>query len=323
VGGARFGGIRYHGFGRSVAAPFPPAPGVPAHGLGQRRLHLDAVLFAAARATPGVIAREGARVEAPLVEHGRVKGAVVDGEVRRARLVVAADGPRSILRRRLGLDGPALRHTRLGVRAHFRLAAGQRPGELVDVYVAGERDVYVTPLPDGEVVVAALAPRDAVGERPADFLTRAIAGHSALAAQLEGAEATSEVAGRVPLSLRARRGMAPGLVLLGDAAGTVDPVTGQGIAQALLSAELLAGCLVRRTAPDAPPVFDPSDDVLAEFDRRRRALTRDGALLTRFALTLMNRPALAAGTMRLFERRPAVLGHLVGVAAGLRPLLPF
>jgi flavin-dependent dehydrogenase len=320
VGGARFRGIRYFGYGRSVHALFPAAEGIPGVGLAQRRLHLDAALFATARATPGVTAHDGVRVEAPVVEGGRIKGLCAGGRTRRAHLVVAADGPRSGLRRRLNLDGAPAGTPRLGVRIHYRLAPGRIPADDVEIFLGDDHEIYVTPLPDGEVSVAALACRDHAGRPAGAFFQRAIAAHRPLVELLEGAEPRSDLGGRTPLHLRARRTVLPGLVLLGDAALALDPITGAGMAQALQSAELLARMLVRDS--QGARAFSANDDVLEEFDRRRRALYREPALFTRLLLHLVRHPRLARATLALLERTPPLFTHLCGVAAGTRRLLP-
>ena len=315
VGGAPLHGVRHHAWGHVLAASFSAAPGLPAFGLGQRRLHLDAVLFAAARATPGVTVREGTRVDAPLVHAGRVIGVDAAGEAHRARLVVAADGPRSILRRRAGLDGPPDRRPRLGLRAHFRLAAGVRVPERVEVFFTTGYELYLTPLPDGEIVLAALAERAAVAGDPRVWLRACIEQHGELRELLRGADQISAVAGQGPLSSRTLRGVAPGLVLLGDAAGFVDPVTGTGMAQALLAAELLAQHLTTSS-------FDASDQRLREFDRARTRLLADSVLLTRFVLALTRHPRLARASLHVMRAVPALYSHMVGVAGGSRTLLP-
>jgi flavin-dependent dehydrogenase len=314
IGGAPFAGVQYHGFGLRMAAAFPAARGCPTHGLGQRRLRLDAALFAAARATPGVETHEGIGVDGPVIEGGRVTGVQVDGRTVRARLVVGADGPRSLLRRQAGLDAGAAARVRLGLRAHFRLPAGAPAPALVDVFVGAGHEIYVTPLPDGEVAVAALTEDRAGNAR--DHFARWLRLHPALAERLDGAAQTSELVGQMPLESRARRGVCPGLVLIGDAAGFLDPVTGSGMAQALLSAELLARTIARDGALHA------ATHVLEEYDRQRRALLRDGALLTRFVLGMVRRPFWARQTLRLMRATPDLYGHLVGVAGGTRPLLP-
>jgi flavin-dependent dehydrogenase len=322
IGGAPFRGIRYRGFGRCVAATFPAAAGIPGFGMGQRRLRLDAALFATARATPGVSAHDGIRVDGPLVESGRVKGVLVGGQTRRARLVVAADGPRSGLRRRLGLERRSATPARLGLRLHYHLAEGRLPSDHVEIFLGDGHEIYVTPLPGREISVAALACRDACTRPAGAFFQRALARHHPLCALLEGAQPSSELGGRTPLESGARRSVLPGLVLLGDAALALDPITGAGMAQALLSAELLCRSLVRGPAGERPGHFEPSDDVLAEFDRQRRAIYREAAIFTRMLLSLVSRPRLAHATLALLDRSPSLFSHLVGVAAGSRPLWP-
>lgn len=316
--GARFGGVRYHGWGLRIEAAFPPRAEMAAFGLGQRRLHLDAALFEAARATPGVTARESVRVDGPLMDNGRVTGLLTEGQPLRARLVVAADGPRSMVRRRVGLDGRPRARPRLGLRAHFRLAPGVPAGDLVEVFVGPGHEIYATPLPDGEISVAALTTPDALPGRPAAAFRTLTEQHQALAAKLDGAAQVSDLAGQLPLESRARRGLHPGLVLLGDAAGFVDPVTGGGMAQALQSAELLANVL----APHGRATFDPSYDRLLSYDNVRRRLLRDSTLLARMVLALARRPWLARQTLRLMAAAPSLYRHLVGVAGGTRRLLP-
>ena len=69
---------------------------------------------------------------------------------------VAADGVHSSLRRALGLDRAA-RHRRVGMRAHFRLAPETEIAPWVDILLGAGHELYVTPLPHGELLVAALA----------------------------------------------------------------------------------------------------------------------------------------------------------------------
>jgi flavin-dependent dehydrogenase len=144
--------------------------------------------------------------------------------------------------------------------------------------------------------------------------------HPTLAALLEGAQQVSQLAGQMPLESRARRTAIPGLVFLGDAAGFVDPITGQGMAQALLSAERLAAVLMRPTRNQAP-AFDPSYARLRDFGRQRHRLLRDSVRLTRFVLALARRPILARQTLRVLGANPNLYRHLIGVAAGTRSLL--
>lgn len=303
VGGEPFHALRWHLGDLRVEARFP---GHPAFGLAQRRLRLDAALFAAARAAPGVRAFEGVRVRAPLIERGRVVGLVADVP-RRAPLVVVADGAASPLRAALGLEAPPPLPARLGLRAHFGPVASP-PRGVVEVFLGDGHELYTTALPGGEVLVAALSDRLAAGVDLRASLHRWIAAEPRLRDRLAGAPLIGAVAGRYPLAVRARAGLVPGAVLLGDAAGSTDPVTGGGMAQALLAAELLAD--------HVPSFLACGDAALRRFERRRRRLLRDQRLLTSAALALVARPRLARAVLGALAGSPALLSRLAGVASG-------
>jgi flavin-dependent dehydrogenase len=238
---------------------------------------------------------------------------VVDGQPLRAPLVVAADGLHSRLRRKLGLDGPPPRRRRVGLRTHYHLAPGQAQPPWVEVFLGRGYELYVTPLPQGEILVAALAEQGTL-ERGAEHSMRGwLREHPRLHARLAGAEQISALIGMSPLAGRARTGASPGAVLLGDAAGFLDPITGGGMAQALLTAELLAGYIARE--------IGRGDGWLWEFERARRALLRDYRIITHMVLGLSAHPWLARGALRLLRAAPALFSHLIGVSGGLRRLI--
>lgn len=333
IGGAPFHGVRYHFGNQTAEGRFPRVAGLPATGRGQRRVRLDAALFEAAAATPNVTAHTASRVEAPLVESGRVAGLIVDGQPRRAPLVVAADGVHSLLRHQTGLHVSQRRH-RFGARAHFRLAPGQSQPPWVDVFVCSGYELYVTPLPDREVLVAGLADAGAVGEPIEKTFHRWRSAPPELAARLEGAEQVSSILCSSPLAGRARSGVAPGIVLLGDAAGFLDPITGGGMTQALVSAELLARHLTllvgaRHAVPSATQLqiralhalsAQELDHAMGSFDSARRAFLRDYRLLTQMVLWLADHPRLAERSLSLLRFSPPLFSHLVGVSGGVRRL---
>jgi flavin-dependent dehydrogenase len=273
---------------------------------------LDRCLFELAAATPGVTAHQGVAVEGPFIENGRATGVLVDGSVHRGTLVVAADGAHSRFRHRLGLNVPVPR-SRIGARRHYKLAGGAAP-PWVDIFLGVSREFYVTPLPDGEVLVALLAEAGAVQPPLEPLFDRWRLEPPVLRALLDGAEPISALQ-TTPLAATARRGFAPGVVLLGDAAGFLDPITGGGIAQALLTSERLASFIVTRGEEHA-------DAWLPAFERERQALLRDYRLLTRGVLALARRPALARAALAALSWTPPLFSHLVGVSAGTRSLLP-
>ncbi len=311
VGGAPFHGVRYHFGDQTAVGRFPELAGAPLAGRAQRRRHLDHVLFQAAANTPGVTAHSGTPVEAPLVENYRVAGLVVRGEARRARLVVASDGLHSPLRRMLGLDSPR-RRKRVGIRAHFRLAPGQAQPPWVDVFARPGYELYVAPLPERELLVAALADVGAWRDSAERSFHRCWREEPELAARLEGAEQITALLGASPLGSSARTGVAPGIVLLGDAASSLDPITGGGMTQALLSAELLAQHIPER--------LGANERWLGEFERARRAMLRDYAILSEMVLWCARHSRLAERLLRLLKDAPNIFSHLVAVSGGVHRL---
>jgi flavin-dependent dehydrogenase len=311
IGGAPFYGVRYVFPKFKMEGRFPSRNGQPAEGRGQRRLHLDGILFAAASATPGVTARTGAKVDAPVVENGRVTGLIVDGEKRRGDLVVAADGLNSPIRKALGLDLP-LRRKRFGLRMHYRVKPGCEQPPWVDVFPRDGYELYVTPLPERELLVAALVESDGLAGPASSEFTRWVSDEPELSERLQGAEQISPLAGCSPLGARARSGVVPGAVLLGDAAGFVDPITGSGMAQALATAELLSNYVVQHELPEE--VWMP------KFEQERRAMMRDTRIVTNAALWLAGHPRAAAGAYQALRAMPALFRHFVGVCGGARRL---
>jgi flavin-dependent dehydrogenase len=314
VGGAAFCGVRYHVRNQIAEGKFPDTAGLPVFGYGQRRKHLDQVLFRTAAAVPGVAAHTGARVNAPIRENGRVVGLLVNGERHRAPLIVAADGAHSWLRRLMGLSVPS-RRKRLGMRAHFRIAPGQDHPPWVDIFLGKGHELYVTPLPDRELLVVALADGRQFEGPVGHAYQRWIAEQPELARRLEGARQINPLLGTSPVTERARTGVAPGFVLLGDAAGSLDPITGGGMAQALMSAELLARYIPERLGSD--------DSWLWEFERARRAFLRDYRILTGMVLWMTDHPIIGEPLLLFLKTVPALFSHLMGVSGGVRRLVAF
>jgi menaquinone-9 beta-reductase len=314
VGGAPFCGVRYHVRNRIAEGKFPVTAGLPVFGYGQRRKHLDEVLFRTAAGVPGVTAHMGARVNAPVKEDGRVVGLLVNGEPHRAPLIVAAAGAHSWLRRLMGLSVPP-RRKRLGMRAHFRVISGQEHPPWVDVFLGPGHELYVTPLPERELLVVALADGRQFDGPVGHAFQRWIAAQPELARRLEGARQITPLLGTSPVTESARTGIARGFVLLGDAAGSLDPITGGGMAQALMSAELLAQCVPERLGSD--------DSWLWKFERARRAFLLDYRILTGMVLWMTDHPQVGEPLLLFLKTVPAFFSHLIGVSGGVRRLVAF
>jgi 2-polyprenyl-6-methoxyphenol hydroxylase-like FAD-dependent oxidoreductase len=310
VGGRPLASVRYHGFGMTAEAGFPAgADGRAPVALGQRRWVLDQTLLAAARATPGVRVFEEAPVEGAAIAGGRAIGLRVGGEIRRGGLTVGADGLDSAVRHSLGLDHRARSDRRVGVRMHYRLATGRTEPSRLEIFIGDGHELYAAPLPDGELLLAALGDRNAFGPSARGAMERWIGEHPVLRDWLDGATPLTKPAGRAPVTRRARAGFAPGVVLLGDAACATDPLTAGGIAHALVSAERLAAAV--------PGVLAEGVPALARFDRERRRLLRPHDWLTRALVFLVDHPRLARWTMRGMRAAPRLMTALLGIGGGV------
>lgn len=288
-----FRGVRYWRGAEMAGATFPKG-----HGAGMRRKHLDAALLEKAATVAEV--REGSAVDGVIQENGRIAGFRVKGEEHRARLVVAADGVHSPLRRMAGIQsyhGPR----RLALRAHYELNSTP----WVEVFWGDGLEIYLTPLANGETgVVAMTEPRRYMGDAESTFL-HAAASQPVLSERVASARRINGVAGAACWHVEPKVRTLPGFVLLGDAAGYIDPITGGGITQALLAAELLADHL-RDEIPES----------LMEFDLERQRMLREYRVLTRAALWLTNARWPSIASFHILQRWPVVFSHLLGVAGG-------
>ena len=296
--------------GSAFAGAFPAG----VHGFGLPRERLDAVLLEHARRA-GAEVRTGVRVRGLLRDGGRVCGVMTDeGEVA-ARVVVGADGLRSVVLRALELlrRGPRLR--KLALTAHVRgvpSLAGR--GEL---HARGGGCLGVAEVGDGlanvSVVVYGEQAREVAGE-PEAYFAAALRSYG-----LEEVERVDDVLATGPFDFPVRRAVADGALLVGDAAGYYDPFTGQGIYRALRGAEAAAAVL-----HDALRSGDTSAGALAPYERARRRLFAPGERLQHVVEAFVARPRLLRGVARRFARRPA-LGDAIVRATGdvvtLRSLL--
>ncbi|MET9800150.1 NAD(P)/FAD-dependent oxidoreductase [Streptomyces sp. NPDC006368] len=151
----------------------------------------------------------------------------------RARWLVAADGLHSPVRRVLGLDLPDRRPRRYGLRRHYALAPWS---DFVEVHWSRSGEAYVTPVADDLVGVAVLS----TARRPYDSH---VDHFPELAARLRGGAVVGGVRGAGPLRQRVRGRVAGRVLLVGDAAGYVDALTGEGISLAVASAGAAVRCL--------------------------------------------------------------------------------
>jgi flavin-dependent dehydrogenase len=298
-----FAGIRYlQEDGDPVEARFSAGPG-----LGVRRTALVAALAARALSLGAQLRRCTVRGYLGL-EAGESDGAGVlvqtdQGEVR-ARLLVAADGIHSPLRQSSGLARPTSEPRRYGLRRHFALAPWS---SFVDVHWARGLECYVTPVGPALVNVAFLWEDEAIGEK-ASFESL-LARFPRVGERLNGASVESEARGSGPLFRPVRARAADRVALVGDAAGYVDAITGQGLSLAFASASLLVEALPRPLELAALPA------ALRRYDRSLRFAWLRYALPARALLGLARRPRARHTALRLLARTPRLFGALLDAVA--------
>jgi flavin-dependent dehydrogenase len=301
-------GMLVHG-GERFLADFAATTG--RRGLGLSRYRLDNLLLDRAR-TAGVEVRERAHVRELLIDAGRVRGVVatIDGsrESLRAPLTIGADGRNGTVARALG-------RAVTGLVAHFRDVRGlDQCGEM---HVAPHGCAGLAPLEDGLTNVAFVASGEVVAGRPGtldDFFLQGLCAIPAVAAKLDGAQRVGDIRGIGPMAHRPRRVAGDGFLLVGDAAGFLDPFTGDGIAEALLGAQLAAS-----VADTALRAGDVSARELAPYRAARQRAFAARRQLGWLVQGFISSPALMDYATARLVRRPELAIILTGALSGIDP----
>jgi menaquinone-9 beta-reductase len=315
--------------GMKITAPLgATAHGIFAHaghrpfrstGLSVSRRILDHHLVEAARSA-GAAVVEQARVEELLYDGGVVAGAVVrvrGGQQRaiRARLTIGADGLRSIVARRMGQRRHG-RPRRVAFVAH--LAGVQSMSRSAELHFGEAGYIGLNPIGQDRtnvsLVVAAERAAPARG-RVEQFFWDALGEFPAVRDRIEPDSMVRQIMATGPFAAWSGRVIAPGALLVGDAADFFDPFSGDGIHAALRGAELVSETVVPALSRPGPLTVDR----LMEYRRMRRRVFAGKWMVERII-------GLALGFPRIFERGVARIGRrdgmahtLIGVAGGFVP----
>jgi menaquinone-9 beta-reductase len=250
--------------GRSLEAPYPRAMaqgGLPLHGLAIRRDRLDPMLLDLA-VKSGATFEPSLQINELVWESGRVSG--VRGRQRGqwhtvpGRLIIGADGRNSVVARRLGA---VKRHRWLDkVALVGYVTDAQRAEDAGEIFLGRDRYAILNPVGANLTNVGLVINRRDYPHPsdPTRFLLDAARTLWGLGDRLASARPVAPARCLGPLAHMATRLTAPGALLIGDAAGFLDPFTGEGIYAGLRSAELAAQFI--RSAPakgsGARPEFD-------------------------------------------------------------------
>ena len=283
-----FRGIRFLAGGLAVDAAFPQG----AKGRGVRRTVLHRL-----------IAERAASLGINFLWHTPVTG-VSQNEVHlgsrkiNARWIIGADGGNSRVRRWAQLDAFRKRDCRYAFRQHYRVAPWT---DRMELHWGRHGEIYVTPVSKDQVCVALIS-RD-----PKLRLTEALQRFPDLKARLDGSEVSSTEKGALTATCKLKRVSRGNIALIGDASGTVDAITGEGLCLAFSQAMVLADCLRMGN--------------LDRYEHEHRRLALRPLLMARLMLLLDGRPRLQRRTLQTLQRRPDVFQRLLKLHVGvLSPL---
>jgi flavin-dependent dehydrogenase len=257
-------------------------------GAGVRRTVLHRLMVERARDL-GVIMYWGAPVL--WLNAGAVR---IGDQVVRTRWIVGADGQNSRVRRWAGLEGTSSFSGRVGMRIHFRLAPWT---DCVEVYWHERIQACVTPVGPDEICVSMFGSSKApprIGDLPVFF--------PELAGLINGAPPTDLIKGAITTTTRLASVVSGPVALIGDASGSVDAISGQGLSIALRQALVLGDALANGN--------------LAIYQAAHRRIMRMPRMMARLLLTMDGRTTLRRAALRVLAARPHLFSRLLAAHVG-------
>ncbi len=216
----------------------------------------------------------------------------------RTRWIIGADGVNSRVRRWAKLDACSQTGIRYAFRRHYRIPPWT---DRMEIYWGEHAQGYATAV-NNEQVCIAVASRN-----PQLRLEESLRALPELNARLRGAEAVSTERGALSANRKLKRVWRKNIALIGDASGTVDAITGEGLGLAFRQATVLATRLASGS--------------LAGYHAAHRRLARRPLLMARLMLLLDGRPRLQRRVLQIFRQRPEIFRRLLALHVG--SLSPF
>lgn len=283
--GFPFRGIQFIDGKLSARADFGPA-----HGLGVPRPVLHRVMVERALEL-GVTVRWGT----PVIAHGadavRIGGRAFD-----CRWIIGADGQNSRLRRGTGGQHKVWSSSpRVGIRGHFKIKPWT---DFVEIYWHRHCQAYVTPVAPDLICIAVIRSKFS----PALPMTELRSFFPQLADRLGDAQPIDSIKGALSVSSALRSVIGRRLALVGDASGTIDAITGEGLSMAFQQALALGDALSRNN--------------LMLYEAAHRRIARIPRMMARMMLALDGRATLRHAAMRALASRPRVFSRLLAVHVG-------
>jgi flavin-dependent dehydrogenase len=286
-----FRGIRFHDADSLACVEAEFGKGF---GLGLRRTALHTKLAERA-AELGVALLWGSRVT--LDRNGQV---FCEGRPVHCKWVIGADGEASPFRKWAALEQTRYEQLRFSARQHFRTAPWS---DFVEVYWARECQITVAPIASEELCIAVTS--RSPGLRFSEALTRV----PALAFRLRGMSPSNSIRGARASLRRLRRVWRGRFALVGDASGSVDPLTGEGIGLAFKEGAALVEAMNRNDLRWYQ----------VEHDRMGRALR----FMSKLLLTMDAHPRLRRRALQMLAAEPSLFSRLLNVNVGELALSKF
>jgi len=282
--GVRFLGIRFND-GESascVAARFANG-----FGLGMRRTELHSRLIRRA-VDAGVELLWGAQVKLE-----REGGLSCDGRPVRCQYVIGADGEGSAVRKWATLDEMRYERARFGSRQHFRMEPWS---DFVEVYWARDCQIVAAPIAQDEVCVAVTS------RNPLLKFHQAVAQVPEVASRVFGALPSTKVRGARTGLRRLKRVHRGAVALVGDASGSVDPLTGEGIGLGLRQAAMLVEAIKRGD--------------LQPYQAAHERISQISHLTSRLMLFMDSHPRLRRRALRALAAEPSLFARMLNAQTG-------
>jgi flavin-dependent dehydrogenase len=212
-----------------------------------------------------------------------------------SRFVVGADGPRSRIATWAGLAKDSVRSRRIGLRQHFNITPWTN---FVEVHWGKHGQAYVTPISPSQVCVAFLAKQETPNSKNTlhDFPEL----HRRLSTQPNTASR-----GAIALGRTLERVTCANIALIGDASGSVDAITGEGMALGFRQAAALAIALKTNN--------------LASYQQAHRSIMRLPTIMSTSLLLMDKSPFLRDSALGHFQRRPWIFERLLRIHLGHWP----
>jgi len=258
-------------------------------GLGVRRLVLHQALHNRAKELGVEFQHQRAQNISQTADHVRV-------DDHHAKYLFAADGLYSPIRKKLGLEAPAKRRPRLGIRRHYPIKPWS---SFVEVYWSEHAEAYVTPVSDSLIGVAILYYKEHAPPHQDKYQTL-LSLFPTLKERLNCDPCTT-LRGSGPFERRTTTPVQNRILLVGDSAGYLDPLTGEGIRMGLDSAHAAVQC-IRHDQPQ-------------RYHREWKSVTRRYWWMTGGLLQLREIPMLRKIMIPTLKRSPWLFGCIISALA--------